>query len=431
MRRGSPIRGVRAPAPAAGPSDEAGVSHTRFQTLLDQLLASRCARDGAVLLLTESAVRLAAQPGCEARVEELLEAVSVDPWHLCQTVHLLIRHAQRLPTHDFQKLVVHCLEALQHLSAEDREDLLEDLAREGFHDFLHMELELSLTNSAPHEIAAKVSDRLRRFPPSARAQLDLDGLTLRCLAQMGPNPTTEALDHLLQTIALRDLREDAPREALAAAYAYSLEPEQVQPRHRDRCAYLARYAIEPATRARLLIRHDLARVATLSENIRDPELVLEKLTHFPQVLSSLPAVEATAMVGLILARLARHLTDEDHLRIGRTLCDPERPEPFFDAYLPLLYMWAQRASDPVRLEIWRELFAAWLSPRAGALAPVLRPLLRSLFGALERDVRRQLSHDFRARFGRPLRVLLELNETPPGLAAGRRWIWPWPSRLSP
>jgi hypothetical protein len=428
MKHAPPLPETSDDATEIGPRLEAAALVRRFQRVLEQLRRSRDSGDGRLILLTEEAASLAAMPGQPERVTALLELARIDPWQVCLTVGNLARHAGTLEDSDLTALVRHCREILEVVPPDDREGLLEDLAHQGHHRFLRKELELELAACPVSEVAPRFAAGLRRLPPSARAQLDLDALVRLCLDRMGPDPLASWLDHLLQTVALRDLRDDALRETLADAYARALDPGDIEARHRDRLLYLSRYAIDPVIRARLEVRHDLARLAALPRDVGLPELVLEPLTRFPAPLTLLPEREAQAVIGFVLRRLVRRLSEEDHLRIGRTLCDPARPEPFFTAYQIHLKTITLRASTEVQLEVWGEFFSAWLSHRAGELGPVLRPFLRSVARGLEREVRAPLDKVLRRRFGDAFRALW--REAEESESAGWRWRWPWSSRPS-
>jgi hypothetical protein len=395
---------------------------SRFQRLLAQISVSRHVRDGRIYLLLDEAARLATLPDDADRVRELLGTAERDPWQICQTVGLLARYAGSLPETALRELVRACQEALEVVPPDDREELLDDVARDGHHSFNRVELELRLERAEAADAAPILAGALKRLPPSSRAVLDLDRLVETCIERMGPLPPTPWLDVLLQTVAVRDLQDDALRERLSAVYAASLTLPEVRPRHRDRLFYLSRYAQTPVTRARLLVRYDFARLAGLPQELVYPEAVLEQLVHFPQVVEALDEAEAEEVLAAVFRRLSRRPREEDYQLMARTLCDVQRPEPFVQAFDRHMRSVASRASRSLQAELWAILFSAWLSPRMAAYASILEPLMARFVGDFPRELRREVDRQLQRRSERGIDALGPLVDPPSVIP----WRLGWP-----
>lgn len=319
-----------------------------------------------------------------------------------------------------KQLVRGCARAQERLPFPMRVELLRGLVRAGRLKLAQGLVMHELSRGPAQETAQWLLALSRRLPRSVFKALELDALVTRCLDRLGTHPNLPALEPLLMVVDPRQLKDEALRERFLLTLTRALKPELLHVRHRERLFFLQRLTEQPALRARLRVLHDLAHMSIIGPDVGIPQLVLGMLPHFPEVLDGLPEEEVGLVVRFILRRLFRRLTEQDHELIVERLCSLKRPQPFIQAYFGHMESMARKVSGSAQLELWSEVFQAWLPRHMSQYREHAEPQLQAIVRGLDKEVRRELTQTLKRRFGKGQQLLsLEMEEEKQG------WLRPW------
>lgn len=319
-----------------------------------------------------------------------------------------------------KQLVRACARAQERLPFQLRVSLLQGLLKAGRVRLAQGLVMHELSRGPAQECAHWLLAISRQLSPSVFRKLDLNRMVERCLERLGPSPSMAALEPLMMVVDPRRLKDEDVREIYLLTVTRALKPELLHVRHRERLFFLQRMTDLPALRARLMVLHDLAHMSLIGPDVGIPQMVLGMLPHFPQVLEQLPEEEVGLVVRFILRRLFRRLTEQDHELIVERLCSLTRPQPFIQAYFAHLESVGRKLAGTGQLELWSEVFQAWLPRHMSQYREHAEPQLQAIIKGLDKDVRRELTQILKRRFGKGQKLLsLELDEEKQG------WLRPW------